>query len=556
MTDDAPYTTEELSEQEIAKLDIEDQIRYAIYNGHHRIGEIVEVSAFSKDWTTDIVDDMVAFDDLVKGTDDSGPFYMLPEERNSGLDSDERQELHEKARHEYEAETIVGDPDDVAAAMGETEPDMSASASEDTDSAYASAGEAMTRSDGEVPDDPDAPSRDDTVDAERAEAEDVRAALGEHGGLLPVDRRYDWSEMRLDESDVPDYISANGEYEDIVQEIETRKETGKLPHFNISGPTGCGKTTLAERIAVDMNAPVFEIHCHEGLRPSNLLGMPTYVGDETWWIDGPAPKALLSSQEQPTVVILDEVNRTSSRVLGVLMSMLDHQARVTLDARGGETVEGKPQNLIVFSTMNEGEGYVVNSVDTAQKRRLGNKYYTDYIGMNDPTAESDLIAERTPLSRETAIEMVECANSIREKADSDSAVSMGVPTDTMLDWAATAWAYKDHTTSKGPLVKAGERAVLNKFYRGDDREEDTVRTTIEDHLEGMPLDPEDVDEDEMSVMSDDVAEDDDTISVSDDTYLMCESCGWYNRAEDASDDVATTMTCPECSDPVIPKDSA
>jgi nitric oxide reductase NorQ protein len=555
--DEPPYTTDELSNDELAKLSIEDQIRYAIYNGNYRIGEIVEISAFSTDWTTDIVEDMVEYGDLNKGTDDRGPFYTLPESKsNRELDGEERERIHETARAEYEAATMVGDPEDVSSALSDDESDASANDaptdSTKIDGAYASAGEDMTRSDG-TPDETDAPVRDDTVDADRAEAEDVRDAIAEHGGLLPVDRRYDWDEHQLDSDEVPDYVSANGEYDDIVQEIETRRETGKLPHFNISGPTGCGKTTLAERIAVDMNAPVFEIHCHEGLRPSNLLGMPTYVGDETWWIDGPAPKALLCSQERPTVVILDEVNRTSSRVLGVLMSMLDHQARVTLDARGGESVQGDPMNLIVFSTMNEGEGYVVNSIDTAQKRRLGNKYYTDYIGMNDPTAESDLIAERTPISREVAIELVETANSIREKADSDSAVSMGVPTDTILDWAATAWAYRDHKTAKGPLVKAGERAVLNKFFRGDDREEDTVRTTIEDHLEGMPIDPEEK-KSGASVMSEEVA-DDDTIDVSDETYLMCEECGWYNRAEDAPDEAATTMSCPECSSAIIPKES-
>lgn len=548
-TAEPPYTTEELSSDEIAKMDIEDQIRHAIYNGRYRLGEIVELSAFSKDWTTDIIEDMVEFGDLEKGTDDSGPFYTLPESEdiNRGLDEDERAEIHEEARKEYEAETMVGDFADVSAAIdGETTDatDFDGSAG-GIDGAYGEAASAMS-------DDRDS---DDTVTVETADDEDVREALAEHGGLLPVDRRYDWDEQTLDEDEVPEYISANGEYEDIVNEIETRRETGKLPHFCISGPTGCGKTTLAERVAVDMDAPVFEIHCHEGLRPSNLLGMPTYVGDETWWIDGPAPKALLCSQERPTVVILDEVNRTSSRVLGVLMSMLDHQARVTLDARGGESVEGDPMNLIVFSTMNEGEGYVVNSVDTAQKRRLGNKYYTDYIGMSDPTREADLIADRTPLDQTVAYEMVECANDIRSKADSDSAISMGVPTDAMLDWAATAWAYREQDPDKGPLVKAAERSVLNKFYRGDDREEDTVRSTITSHLEDMPIGGDD-DSEETSVMDEEVADEDETISVSDETYLMCESCGWYATSEEADDEVATTMTCPECSDPVIPKDSA
>jgi predicted Zn-ribbon and HTH transcriptional regulator len=129
----------------------------------------------------------------------------------------------------------------------------------------------------------------------------------------------------------------------------------------------------------------------------------------------------------------------------------------------------------------------------------------------------------------------------------------------MLDWAATAWAYRDQDTPKGSLVKAGERAVLNKFYRGDEREEHTVTEIINSHLEGMEVGEhaeDDMLEDEMSTVDDAVTDEDDTIDVSDDTYLMCEDCGWYAESEDADDEVVTSMTCPECEAPLIPKDSA
>lgn len=537
-----PFTTDELDEREIAEFSIDDQIRYAIYNGNYRLPDIVEISAFDDEWTADIIDEMVEEGALEKKTDMHGPFYELStEQMDTGLDDDERSEIHAEARRKYESRSAIGDADDIDAIR--TDPSI------ETIDGYADATETMSD------------ATDDTItEPEKVPSEaEIGEALDDHGGMLPVDRDFDWDKHRLHNDDVPDFISANGEYDDIKLEIETRKETGKLPHFCIAGPTGCGKTTLAERIALDMgpgdeSAIVIEIHCHEGLRPSNLLGMPTYVGDETWWVDGPVPKALLASQDQPVVVILDEVNRTNSRTLGVLMSMLDHQCRVTLDARGGEVITGNPMNLIVFSTMNEGEGYVVNPIDVAQKRRLGNKFYTDYIGMSDFDAEVDLITERTPIGEYAATELVECANAIRSKANSDSAISMGVPTDAMLDWASTAWAYRDQDIDKGELVKAGERAILNKFYRGDQTEENTVRETIHSFLEGMSVDAEWGD-DEMASVAEAVEDEEDVISVSEETYLMCEDCGWYELTDDADDEVARTMTCPECTGPVIPKET-
>ena len=580
-TDDAggsepPYTTDELSESAITTLDIEDQIRYAIYNGNFRLGEIVEVCAFSREWTQDILEDMVEEESLVKETDSDGPYYMLPEgERpdSEGISEEEIDEAHEKALRERQLDGIIGDSRDIEAVLDYSSPtDTSSEASYGLSAATASdVGPDFEADSGPEPD-VEVRSADDPpewyrrMDENRDELphplpdwEEIVRTKRNHGGQLPVDRNYDWESEKLDPTDVPEFIDPDGMYEDIVLEIEDRRETGKLAHFCISGPTGCGKTLCGENIAVNMRAPAIVINCHEGLRPDNLLGMPTYVGDETWWVDGPATKALLASRERPVVLILDEVNRTTSRTLGVLMSILDHQCSVTLDARGGESVEGDPMNLVVFSTMNEGSGYVVNKVDTAQKRRLGNKYKVDYIGIHDARKEADLIAERTPISKKVAMEMVECANEIRTKASGDSEIDMGVPTDTMLDWAATAWSYRNQSTEKGALVKAAERAVINKFFSTDSTEEDTVTSTIESFLEGMPITDDGSDSDETGSEMEptkEAVDEGSEIEVSDEMYLFCKACGWYERGEDVEEDTSVSMTCPECEGVLVPKETA
>ncbi len=552
--DELPFTTDELSEKERGAMSLPDQVRYAIFNGNYRIKEICEVTTFSPGWTTDIIEDMVDEDELFEGSDQHGLFYALPHEMNNqGLSADERDELHEQALKQFTSRTTIGDEKDMEAHMqsgSEQEtpetPETAADADADAESVHADAAATETTTTTNP-----TPTGDDTVSGPTADSEDIAEAKSKNGGRLPVDRRYDWNKEKLDPAKVADYISANGEKEDIIRQIEDRRTTGKSPHFRLVGPTGCGKTTLPQNIAVGMDAPCFIIECHEGLRPNNLLGMPTYVGDETWWVDGPLTKALLASKERPVVLIFDEVNRTTSRTLGIIMSALDHRGQVTLNARGGEKIQGDPMNLLVFSTMNQGDGYVTNRIDIAQLRRLGNTFPTDYIGMYDVSEEAKLITDRTPVSKDVATELVECANSIRKKADErDSSLSIGIPTSVILDWARTAWSYRDNADADGgPLVKAGQESVIDLFYRGDEDSVDVVTTTIESHLRGMEIDYE-----ETTASEEDPAGEA-TIDISDETWLMCESCGWYAESEDADDDVVTTMQCPECDHTLTPREA-
>lgn len=517
-------------ERDMDDLSPEGQVRYAVSAGADRISKITNVTSISDEWTVDVVSELVRDNVLVQQSDSKGTYYRLASEMEDSMSED-------------------------------SEPD--------TDDADRK--ESITERPG-----------DDTVSGPEADEEDVAETRRKHDGTIPVDRDYNWEAEKLDPDSVADYVDSNGEYGDIKAEIEDRELIDKLPRHRIPGPTGCGKTTCGEALAVEADGPAFIIECHDGLRPNNLLGMPTYVGDETWWTDGPVTKALLASEAanrddtdfDEVFLIFDEVNRTTSRTLGVVMSALDHRGEVTLNARGGETVKGDPMNLVVIATMNSGDGYIVNPIDRAQKRRFGNTYPVDYIGMNDIDAEIGLLTKETPVGENTADAMVRAANEIRKKADEDgSPVEMGVPTSTMLDWAKTAKSYadRDRDADGGPLMKAARRAVLNTFFADDERERDVVQTTLESHVRGMDVEgPDDTESesesDDAESLSDLFGDPEDTddsdsasisgeIDASDETFLMCGGCGHYEEVAEADEEVVATMECPECGDPLDPVES-
>jgi nitric oxide reductase NorQ protein len=359
---------------------------------------------------------------------------------------------------------------------------------------------------------------------------------GDGISAAPVDRDYDWDDYVP--TDVAEYLPHNGELSRIEALIDTRHETGNLARFLVGGPTGCGKTTLAEYVAAKNGWPLITVQGRYSMYDVDLLGQSIISGDSTRWIDGPITKALLASQERPVILLVDEANRARPEAASVLFSALDHRASVTLDERGGERIEGDPMNLITFATINEGRDYFVEEMDAAVKRRYGTKFEVDYLGMNYPEREAEMIADRTPASKPLARHLVDTANNIRDLArnDNDSNLSLGVPTSSMLAWANTAYAY--HTTGvTNAVVEAAKDALVTPMYdHPDDRDE--VLTIIRSHLDGAPFPEEDVQR-----------WDDDGGLIPDDATLRCHACGW--NTDDSSNDsnirhARDTHECPSC----------
>lgn len=427
-----------LTEREVSELSPEKQVKHAIESGCRTLHDITDVTHVTEDWTKRVLSDLVDAD-VLRVVDDSPPRF---------------------------AKAAARSHDDTSGPDADAEPDADRKesvADRDTD---------------------DTVSETPTADADSR--------------FVPVDRDYDWNSQKLSPPSVAEYVDTNGELEDIRTSIEHRYlNGGKLPRFRVKGPTGCGKTTLGESLAVDFDAPCFIVECHAGLRPGSLLGTTAYKDDGTVWVDGPVTRALLASQAasrpdtdfEEVFLIFDEVNRAKARTLSVIMSALDHRAEVTLNGRGGEVVEGDAMNLVTVATMNKGSGYQVNQMDRAQKRRFGSTFSVDYLGRNNIDAEVELITSESGVDDSAAHEMVSVANEIRQKADERSSpIEMGVPTSQMLDWAKTATMYEHagRYSENQRLVEAARCVLLETFYT-EDREEDTVDTLLSDYLLGVSV---------------------------------------------------------------------
>ncbi|WP_273835444.1 ATP-binding protein [Guptibacillus sedimenti] len=137
----------------------------------------------------------------------------------------------------------------------------------------------------------------------------------------------------------------------IVKDAVTALILGK--NVLLKGPTGAGKTKLAELISYFFNQPMYSINCSVDLDAEALLGYKTLSYDEQnnahiTFVPGPVENAMKNGE----LLYIDEINTAKAETLPILNGVLDYR-RMVLNPFTGETVRAK-ENFGVIAAINEG----------------------------------------------------------------------------------------------------------------------------------------------------------------------------------------------------------
>ncbi|MBN8207704.1 MoxR family ATPase [Bacillus sp. NTK071] len=161
---------------------------------------------------------------------------------------------------------------------------------------------------------------------------------------------------RRDANDNPDhYLIGSEGYTapnmSIVKDAVTALILGK--NVLLKGPTGAGKTKLAELISYFFNQPMYSINCSVDLDAEALLGYKTLTYDDQnnahiTFIPGPVENAMKNGE----LLYIDEINTAKAETLPILNGVLDYR-RMVLNPFTGETVRAK-ENFGVIAAINEG----------------------------------------------------------------------------------------------------------------------------------------------------------------------------------------------------------
>ena len=216
----------------------------------------------------------------------------------------------------------------------------------------------------------------------------------------------------------------------------------------VEGPAGVGKTELAKAVARATGADLVRLQCYEGLDEARalyewnykkqLLRIQSSQGDDREWSEThddiftdefllTRPLLTAIRREQPTVLLIDEVDKTDVEVEGLLLEVLsDYQ--VTIPELGTVTATRRPYVVLTSNASRE--------LSEALKRRCL------YLHLEYPDAEREreIVSSQVPdLDRRVAEQLVATVGRLRE-LELKKAPSIAES----VDWARTLIALEIH----------------------------------------------------------------------------------------------------------------
>ena len=191
----------------------------------------------------------------------------------------------------------------------------------------------------------------------------------------------------------------------------------------VEGPAGVGKTELAKAVARATGADLVRLQCYEGLDEARalyewnykkqLLRIQASQGDDQSWDEThddiftdefllTRPLLTAIRRDDPTVLLIDEVDKTDVEVEGLLLEVLS-DFQVTIPELGTVTAVRRPFVVLTSNASRE--------LSEALKRRC---LYL-HLGYPDAEREREIVSSQVPgLEDRVARQLVDTVGRLRE----------------------------------------------------------------------------------------------------------------------------------------------
>lgn len=120
----------------------------------------------------------------------------------------------------------------------------------------------------------------------------------------------------------------------------------------LKGPTGTGKTKLAETLSSLLNQPMFSINSSVDLDAESLMGFKTLAYDNGKQVIDFIPGPVTNAMKHGTLLYIDEINMAKPETLPLINGVLDYRRTVT-NPFTNEMITAK-EGFNVIAAINEG----------------------------------------------------------------------------------------------------------------------------------------------------------------------------------------------------------
>ncbi|MFD0697087.1 AAA family ATPase [Paenibacillus sp. GCM10027628] len=250
--------------------------------------------------------------------------------------------------------------------------------------------------------------------------------------------------------------------EEVLQDAVIALVLGK--NVLLKGPTGSGKTKLAEHISALFGQPLHAVNCSTDLDAEALLGFKTLTYDEQGnsrieFIPGPVVKAMTKGH----FLYIDEINMAKPETLPLINGVLDHRRSIT-NPFTGEVITAHA-DFHVIAAINEG---YIGTVPLNEA--LKNRFVTIDVPYLQGASLLELLRSKSVLQEEKLLKIF-----VQLSADLLTLIEMGQ----LPDEAGSIRALLDACDLSAyiPPVRAVARAIADKLE--DERERAAVMNTAE-----------------------------------------------------------------------------
>ena len=251
--------------------------------------------------------------------------------------------------------------------------------------------------------------------------------------------------------------------EDILRVLLLWTFGPQVLNLYLTGPTGCGKSSVIEQFAARLGLGVIRVGCHSRMEMSDLVGR--FVLNQTGgmdFTDGP----LVQAMRLGCIFLLDEADLLPPPVAMGLNAVLDGSPLFILETK--ERLFGQPGFRIAVTGNSAGAGDSTGLYRGVVRQNLAwmDRFVVLSVDYLSEAEEVVILRKAVPnLPEQLAAKMVQVAGAVRQQylgsSAGDASLDITLSTRTLVRWAqlSDAWRLAKQTN---PLKLALQHALLNR----------------------------------------------------------------------------------------------